>query len=152
MASLAPVPEQFKRKTGTNPTKALSYFDFDPSGTKPVANGVQLRWNSLADRTYRVEPSANLPDTPTFTVLQSGIQGARAARIHRHRRNRPRTILPRLRRVALPPAVFERELPPPFHFHLAIFAAGFYLVYFQPLERISRESYTLLPSAFPHQL
>ncbi len=62
-------------KAGTNPTNALSYFDFDPAGTMPVANGVQLRWNSLTNRTYRVESGTNLMDNPAFTLLLSGIPG-----------------------------------------------------------------------------
>jgi len=66
-------------KTGTNPTNALSFFDFDPSGTMPVPNGVQLRWNSLTGRTYRIELSTNLLDSPAFTVLQSGIPGVQGA-------------------------------------------------------------------------
>ncbi len=62
-------------KAGTNPTNALSFFDFDPAGTMPVANGVQLRWNSLTNRTYRVESGTNLMDNPAFTLLLSGIPG-----------------------------------------------------------------------------
>jgi len=62
-------------KAGTNPTNALSFFDFDPAGTGPVPAGIQLRWNSLTDRTYRVEMSTNLLDSPAFMVLQSGIPG-----------------------------------------------------------------------------
>ena len=66
-------------KAGTNPTNALSYFDFDPAGTMPVANGVQLRWNSLTNRTYRIEISTNLLDNPAFTPLISGIPGKEGA-------------------------------------------------------------------------
>ncbi|MEA2068221.1 MAG: sialidase family protein [Verrucomicrobiota bacterium] len=62
-------------KAGTNPTNALSFFDFDPAGTMPVPTGIQLRWNSLTDRTYRVESGTNLLDNPAFTLLMSGIPG-----------------------------------------------------------------------------
>ena len=62
-------------KAGTNPTNILSFFDFDTSGSLPVETGFQLRWNSLTGRTYRVETSTNLTDTPPFTVLQTGIPG-----------------------------------------------------------------------------
>ena len=59
---------------GTNPTNALSYFDFQP-GSGFVPTGCQLQWNSRTDRTYRVEVSTNLMDN-SFTVLQAGIPGA----------------------------------------------------------------------------
>jgi len=62
-------------KAGTDPTNALSFFDFDPAGTLPVANGIQLRWNSLTNRTYRIESGTNLMDDPIFTPLISGIPG-----------------------------------------------------------------------------
>ncbi|MEA2068982.1 MAG: hypothetical protein U9P12_07270, partial [Verrucomicrobiota bacterium] len=34
-----------------------------------------LRWNSLTDRTYRVESGTNLLDNPAFSLLLSGIPG-----------------------------------------------------------------------------
>lgn len=63
-------------KAGTNPTNKNSFFTFDASGSQPVPAGFQLRWNSLSERTYRVERSTNLTDNPAFSVLQSGIPGA----------------------------------------------------------------------------
>ena len=62
-------------KAGTNPTNAASYFDFIAAGTGVVPTGLQLQWNSITGRTYWVESSTNLMDDPSFTVLQSGIQG-----------------------------------------------------------------------------
>ena len=63
-------------KAGTNPTNELSFFNFDLSGSMSVPTGIQLRWNSLTGRTYRVESGTNLMDNPAFTVLQTGIPGA----------------------------------------------------------------------------
>jgi len=44
--------------TGTNPTNTLSFFGFQSSGSGSVPTGFQLQWNSIADRTYRVEAQA----------------------------------------------------------------------------------------------
>jgi len=60
--------------TGTDPTNALSFFGFQPSGSGVVPAGFQLQWNSITDRTYRVEASTNLVDG-AFQTLESGIQG-----------------------------------------------------------------------------
>ena len=60
-------------KAGTDPTNAVSYFDFQ-AGSGAVPTGIRLRWNSIADRTYRVDVSTNLVDG-TFQPLESGIQG-----------------------------------------------------------------------------
>lgn len=60
---------------GTDPTNALSYFDFDPSGSKVVPSGVQLRWPSLTNRTYRIEFGTNLLDNPALTELTNGVFG-----------------------------------------------------------------------------
>jgi hypothetical protein len=63
-------------KAGTSPTNRISFFTFNASGSRPVPAGFQLRWNSLSERTYRVERSTNLIGNPAFSVLQSGIPGA----------------------------------------------------------------------------
>ncbi|MGE4487967.1 MAG: sialidase family protein [Kiritimatiellales bacterium] len=62
-------------KAGTNPTNALSYFAVahNPSASD---NGFQLQWNSLTGRTYQIESSTNLLDTPAFQIIRSGIQGS----------------------------------------------------------------------------
>jgi len=64
--------------TGTDPTNALSFFGFQVSGSGMVPTGFQLRWNSITDRTYRVESSTNLVDG-AFQTLESGIQGLEGA-------------------------------------------------------------------------
>jgi hypothetical protein len=38
-------------------------------------HGVTIRWRSVSNRTYRVERSGNLQDTPPFAALEAGIQG-----------------------------------------------------------------------------
>ena len=53
-----------------------SELSFQMAGTKVVATGFQLQWNSMFGLTYRVEVSTNLTDTPAFFELQSGIPGA----------------------------------------------------------------------------
>ena len=60
--------------TGTDPTNALSFFGIQPSGSGAVPTGFQLQWNSVTQRTYRVEASTNLIDG-VFQTLESGIQG-----------------------------------------------------------------------------
>jgi endonuclease/exonuclease/phosphatase family metal-dependent hydrolase len=64
--------------TGTDPTNALSFFGIQPSGSGAVPTGFRLRWNSIAERTYRVEVGTNLVDG-TFQTLESGIQGLEGA-------------------------------------------------------------------------
>jgi hypothetical protein len=61
-------------KAGTNPTNAASYFDFIAAGTGFVPAGCRLQWNSITDRTYRIDISTNLVDG-AFQPLESGIQG-----------------------------------------------------------------------------
>ena len=53
-----------------------SEISFQMAGTKVVATGFQLQWNSVFGLTYRLDVSTNLTDTPPFVVLQSGIPGA----------------------------------------------------------------------------
>jgi len=48
---------------------------FDMAGTMFVPTGFQLQWNGVAGRSYRLDVSTDLTDTPAFTVLQSGIPG-----------------------------------------------------------------------------
>ncbi len=60
--------------TGTDPTNALSFFGIQPSGSGDVPTGFQLQWNSVTQRTYRVEASTNLVDG-VFQTMESGIQG-----------------------------------------------------------------------------
>jgi len=60
--------------TGTDPTNTLSFFGFQPSGSGVVPIGFQLQWNSITDRSYRVEFSTNLVEG-IFQTLESGIQG-----------------------------------------------------------------------------
>ena len=62
-------------RAGTDPTNALSFFGFDPVGTGPVPAGIQLRWNSITNRTYQVDMSTNLLDSPAFMPLTNGVQG-----------------------------------------------------------------------------
>lgn len=62
-------------RAGTNPTNTLSFFGFDSVGTGPVPTGFQLRWNSITNRTYQVDISTNLLDSPAFIPLTNGIQG-----------------------------------------------------------------------------
>ncbi len=62
-------------KAGTNPTNDLSFFRIDRQPAT-VSNGFKLRWNSLSNRTYRLDGSTNLLDSPAFRTIRSGIQGA----------------------------------------------------------------------------
>jgi hypothetical protein len=60
-------------KAGTDPTDPDSFFQtqlLSVSGADVI-----LRWNSLTNRTYRVEMSTNLLEANAFAVIQSGIQG-----------------------------------------------------------------------------
>jgi len=60
---------------GTIPTNSASYFDFQYPGTRFVPTGLQLQWNGIGGRTYRVEMGTNMMDNPAFTTLKSGIEG-----------------------------------------------------------------------------
>ena len=61
-------------KAGTNPTNALSVFTLSHNSAVS-SNGFKLRWNSLTNRTYRLEGGTNLLASPAFRVIISGILG-----------------------------------------------------------------------------
>ncbi len=62
-------------RAGTVPTNVLSYFDFIAEGTRSVPTGYQLQWNSITNRSYRIEVSTNLMGNPSFAVLKTGVPG-----------------------------------------------------------------------------
>jgi hypothetical protein len=59
-------------RAGTNPRDAQSLFEIVEINPRP--GGIQLRWSSQPDRSYRVRRSGTLLAAPaTYQILQNGI-------------------------------------------------------------------------------
>jgi len=62
-------------KAGTDPRVSSSRFLVSAPPLQTVTDGFKVQWNGLSGRTYRIERSTNLEDSPPFQPLQTGIPG-----------------------------------------------------------------------------
>lgn len=61
---------------GTNPTNATSCLNMSGGSSAGVSNGVfQVEWQSVADKFYLIERSANLLANPAFVAVARDIRG-----------------------------------------------------------------------------
>ncbi|MCF7847600.1 MAG: glycoside hydrolase [Kiritimatiellales bacterium] len=65
----------FEWLAGTVPTNVLSLFTLAYDSSAASSEGFRLHWNSLTNRSYRIDCSTNLMDSPAFRTLRSDIPG-----------------------------------------------------------------------------